>query len=236
MESVGNSGQQIIVDIPADSQQTVTCVFTVVKNPTDFGRMQGAVYIANGNGYTHDLIHETVRADGTSSGLIRVPNVPDLYITFNVGQRYTVVTNNTGIWVDGEKILTGDGGAGGSGLPYLLFRHNDWGLNTDRIYSFVINKEGDLCNLVPALDSAGVPCMYDRVSNTPKYNTRSGAFIAGIETLSQLYSLLAKLPDLTGQEQKTLKIRLDAALQTDELRAMIDERGEAKNWEITEAA
>lgn len=91
-------------------------------------------------------------------------------------------------------------------------------------------------HVIPALAKTGRPCMYDLVSKQTFYNAGTLEFIAGVDTLAQLYSLLAKLPDLTGQEQKTLTIRLDASLQTDELRAMIDERGEAKNWEITEAA
>lgn len=106
-----------------------------------------------------------------------------------------------------------------------------------RVWKCIVWDGGEkVIDLVPALDVTGRPCMYNRVSNKPYYNTESGEFIAGIESLAQLYSLLTKLPDLTEQTQGTLTIRLDASLQTDELRAMIDEKAAAKNWEITEAA
>lgn len=106
-----------------------------------------------------------------------------------------------------------------------------------RVWKCIVWDGGEkVIDFVPSLDVTGRPCMYNRASNKPYYNTGSGEFIAGVETLKQLYSLLDKLPDKAGQETGVLTIRLDAALQTDELRAMIDERGEAKNWEITEAA
>lgn len=129
--------------------------------------------------------------------------------------------------------------------PMALFGHywNDAGLYATHCWTAPIYwakfSTGDeiVRDYIPALDPTGKPCMFDKISGSPFYKLEKFTvdFIAGVDTLKQLYSLLAKLPDLTGQTQGTLTIRLDAALQTDELRAMIDERGEAKNWEITEA-
>lgn len=89
--------------------------------------------------------------------------------------------------------------------------------------------------LVPAMAPDGTMGLFDVLQGGFHTNVGSNTFVAGIETRKQLYSLLAKLSDLTGQETGVLTIRLDAALQTDELRALIDARAEAKNWEITEA-
>lgn len=93
-------------------------------------------------------------------------------------------------------------------------------------------------NFIPAVDAVGKPCLYDLVTKQPFYNFKTSTtdFIAGIDTLKQLYYLLVNLPDLTGQaDPGELTIRLAENLQTDELRALIDARGEAKNWEISEA-
>lgn len=105
-----------------------------------------------------------------------------------------------------------------------------------RIFSAAISERQKIvAKFVPVVDVNGQACMYDLIRGRSFYGALETDFIAGVETLAQLYALLAKLPDLTGQTQGTLTIRLDASLQTDELRALIDERGEAKNWEINEA-
>lgn len=101
------------------------------------------------------------------------------------------------------------------------------------------NGETKHSHFIPAMNSDGNTGFYDVVSGAFKTNLdkdNPASFIAGVNNLTQLYAVLAKLPDKTGQEQGALTIRLDAALQTDELRALIDARAEAKNWEITEAA
>lgn len=105
-----------------------------------------------------------------------------------------------------------------------------------RIFRLRIDNAGDAkMKLVPALDSTGAPCMFDTVSKKPFYNSGSGAFIAGVETQTQLNNLLYKLPDRTGQEVGTLSVRLADALQTPENEAKLDAML-AKNWEISQAA
>lgn len=117
----------------------------------------------------------------------------------------------------------------------------NWLRNFQCIYMFKLSEGGTpQADYIPCVDPSGRPCFYDLVSKRPKYcstyNTL-GDYYAGIESRKQLYSLLAKLPDKTGQDVPgELTIRLAAALQTDELRALIDEKAADKNWEITEAA
>lgn len=90
--------------------------------------------------------------------------------------------------------------------------------------------------LVPALDNTGTPCMYDKVSKQPYYNAGSGYYIAGIDTTAQITTLLRNLPDLTGQEAKTLQIRLADSIRTEEMEAYITAQGNSKNWLISHAA
>lgn len=59
-------------------------------------------------------------------------------------------------------------------------------------------------HLIPALDQAGVPCMFDLVSKTPFYNQGTGAFVAGFDTVEQIRKL-ATLPDVTAETDETKK-------------------------------
>ena len=122
--------------------------------------------------------------------------------------------------------------------PFLLFaRYSDYTGGPQRLFFFNAwdKTNVSLRRMIPVIDRNGEACMYDTVTKQAFYKIGSGAFAAGIETLAQLHSMLAKLPDKTGQEQGALTIRLDAALQTDEVRDLIDAKAAAKNWEITEA-
>lgn len=56
--------------------------------------------------------------------------------------------------------------------------NNNWAKNKAvmRLYSYT---DGDAQQLVPCLDSAGTPCMYDLVGKTTFYNQGTGAFTWG---------------------------------------------------------
>ena len=56
--------------------------------------------------------------------------------------------------------------------------NNNWAKNKAvmRLYSYT---DGDAQRLVPCLDSAGTPCMYDLVGKTTFYNQGTGAFTWG---------------------------------------------------------
>lgn len=104
------------------------------------------------------------------------------------------------------------------------------------IYSARFSKDKSLImDFVPALDEKGTPCMFDLVNRQSFYNQGPGAFIAGVETQTQLNNMLRKLPDRSGQDVGTLQVRLADALQTPENEARLDAML-AKNWEISQAA
>ena len=69
------------------------------------------------------------------------------------------------------------------GLPIYLFALNNYGTGTYGIYSGMRLYDwkywhgGTLAQyLVPVLDRQGVPCLYDTVSRTLKYNAGTGTF------------------------------------------------------------
>lgn len=106
-----------------------------------------------------------------------------------------------------------------------------------RIHEIQMSYGSDIVRaLVPAFDNTGKPCMFDTVSKQSYYNAGSGYFIVGIDATAQIKTLLRNLPDLTGQEAKTLQIRLADSIRTEELEAYITNEGNNKNWLISHAA
>ena len=59
-------------------------------------------------------------------------------------------------------------------------------------------------NAVGVLDSTGIPCMYDRVTDQLVYNSGTGTFIAGFDTVAQARKL-ATLPDVTAETDEAKK-------------------------------
>lgn len=102
-----------------------------------------------------------------------------------------------------------------------------------RVYYFRINGKR---KMRPAITPQGEPCMYDFISGQAFINIGEGEFIAGIDATAQINALLRNLPDLTGQEAKTLQIRLADSIRTEELEAYITNEGNNKNWLISHAA
>jgi len=66
---------------------------------------------------------------------------------------------------------------------YIGARHKPNGarlFSDQRTYSFYVKKNDTLVrDFIPVLDPNGVPCMYDRVTDTFFYNSGTGDFIAG---------------------------------------------------------
>ena len=81
-----------------------------------------------------------------------------------------------------------------------------------RIWKFSIEEGGrSLLNFLPALDTAGRPCMFDTVSKQPFYNLRAGSeFTVGFDTTEKAAVSLSKLPITTDG---TLTVSLPAAAQ-----------------------
>ena len=95
-----------------------------------------------------------------------------------------------------------------------------------RIFSFNGNYNGiSAANYIPAIDSNGIPCMYDTVTERPLYNNGSGQFIVGIKTLSQAVSL--RLPNNGG----TITLSLPTNDKTEYYEEKI--RANNPNWTIT---
>lgn len=84
-------------------------------------------------------------------------------------------------------------------------------------------------HVIPALDKTGRPCMYDLVTKQTFYNAGSPEFIAGVETLAQLQTLVRNLPSTGG----TLTISLPAAFETDTAAQAAIAAAEAKGWVLT---
>lgn len=93
------------------------------------------------------------------------------------------------------------------------------------IYSFSANYDGTpAANYIPALDTAGRPCMFDLVTKKPFYNAGTGSdFIAGF-TMAQALNL-AYLPANTTL---TVSLPWEASLvqHNDEVEAALDEAEE----------
>ena len=69
------------------------------------------------------------------------------------------------------------------GLPIYLFALNNYGTGTYgiytgmKLYDWKYWRNGTLAqHLVPVLDRSGVPCLYDTISRTLKYNAGTGTF------------------------------------------------------------
>lgn len=97
---------------------------------------------------------------------------------------------------------------------------------TQRVWKFSIDRpDGPVLNYIPALDPAGVPCMFDTVSKQPFYNAVTGAdFVAGM-TLGQAL----KLKDLPAKTA-TLDISLPEGYDSQEEVMESIRQAEAKGW------
>lgn len=91
---------------------------------------------------------------------------------FYANHRYWEVLNE-GITSDKDICRT-------TNLSVYLFglNWNNKRLSKTKIYGFHAVKNNTVIqNLIPALDSSGVPCMYDTVSKQPFYNHGTGEFL-----------------------------------------------------------
>lgn len=98
------------------------------------------------------------------------------------------VSNNVGsIWVDKFKVYDNVSLSGtyAQTYPVVLFGSNNAGTVEEKgavkIRSFYGKSASGEVDLIPVLDWAGVPCMYDRISKKLFYNQGTGRFTAGRE-------------------------------------------------------
>lgn len=91
----------------------------------------------------------------------------------------------------------------------------------------LIKNGKSVFNAVSALDSAGIPCMFDGVTKQPVYNSGTGSFIVGF-TLPQARNL-RKLPAGGGE----LTISLPSNWQEDTAVVAALATAESKGWVLT---
>lgn len=96
-------------------------------------------------------------------------------------ERTKIQMNKNGVWVnDILKKSWSDISDFETPTNGLIFDvgNNNWAKNKAvmRLYSYT---DGDAQQLVPCLDSAGTPCMYDLIGKTTFYNQGTGSFTWG---------------------------------------------------------
>jgi hypothetical protein len=91
---------------------------------------------------------------------------------------------------------------------------------------------------VPVLDPQGIPCFYDKVTKQTFYNSGSGSFIAGFDTVEQSRNL-AYLPDVTAETdsaKKSLTVSLPWEAQLVQHNAEAEaalQTAKSRGWTIT---
>lgn len=176
----------------------------------------------------------------------------DVYTSF--GQKYNIVADGRDFYIDGKKqesFSTYDGvWHDHDEIPehepfktetyYLFMRSPRYGCGKMRIYDFNV-RNGDIqeADYVPVVDPAGIPCMYDKVTKTPKYAPSQSAFFAGIETPDQLAQLSNNLPVATPvynssgvQTGPTITLSLSSGFANSEYLSIAMDRITSKNWII----
>lgn len=94
------------------------------------------------------------------------------------GERYKVTATKTGLTVNQTLYsLSNPSGIDSSANVLLFSTNNAQGPNTNCIFYSAKIYDGDtlLKDLVPALDSQGVPCLRDTISDTYLYNSGTGS-------------------------------------------------------------
>ena len=113
---------------------------------------------------------------------------------------------------------------------YNVFSTTEYGAKLGgATYELTINIEGASVKYVPAIDRNGRPCLYGIEPRTPYYNSGSGAFIAGVDTVAQLATLLKRLPATGG----ALTLSLPAEANTPEVADMLQQCHDTKGWTLT---
>lgn len=158
------------------------------------------------------------------------------YGTHRLNKRYHYEFDGPVVYRDGELArfmnsvkFTPETFTGTSPILLFISRHDNWHFyddGTKRIWKFSIDRpSGPVLNYIPALDPAGVPCMFDTVTRQPFYNAAStGAFIAGM-TLGQAL----KLKDLPAKTA-TLDISLPEGYDSQEEVMESIQQAEEKGW------
>ena len=110
--------------------------------------------------------------------------------------------NNEGLHIDGSLVIPV------TSSTFVGTTTRFFARNTTRIYARFYNAKiktnTQKAEFVPVVDVLGVPCLYDKVSKQPFYNSGSSPFIAGFDTVEQARKL-ATLPVVTSETDVTKK-------------------------------
>lgn len=146
----------------------------------------------------------------------------------------------TELVVDGTKIESPENdelaGTWAPGVPYLFALNendNSSSFCAAKIWGFSY-KHGDTidCAMIPCLDEAGTPCMYDTVTGQNFYNQGTGSFTVGFDTTEKAAVSLSKLPVTTNG---TLTVSLPAeAEDTATLVPAAIDIAKSRGWTIIE--
>lgn len=127
-----------------------------------------------------------------------------------IKNRSTIVLNSSGCFIN-EKTFTTFASYSdfATPVPVALFAMReidkiDSRTFAGKIYSFQIKKKGELLlDLIPALDSSGKPCMFDKASQIPLYNNGDGEFI--YKRIENLPAALRRVEYVENTEEYLLK-------------------------------
>lgn len=116
--------------------------------------------------------------------------------------------------------------------PFFIFARNDingiafnW---VGKVFSTqATHQETIKRDYVPSLDNQGVPCLFDKVSRKPFYNSGSGQFIVGMD-MNQACQL-AKLPATGGELTVSLPWEAQLVQHNSEVEAAL-ETARSKGW------
>ena len=169
-----------------------------------------------------------------SSMITRPVNMPNDHISpqYNVRIEYKRAIINGEVYTEVDMSAPSNSQTSDSDNTLKLFAYSDgvnhqstWWVGTCRRFKAKA-KNGEV-NFTPAIAPNGKPCMFDKVSKNPFYNSGTGEFVVGM-TLAQARKL-GKLPAGGG----TLTVSLPSNYGEDESFANAKAEAEAKGWEIT---
>lgn len=150
------------------------------------------------------------------------------------GGMVTSIQSPAGATVNGVQVLGPFPAESFRISNFLLFSHvasaTPFMANNVRMARWALKTDGKpVRDMVPALDTAGTPCMYDRVTRTAYKRSGSGQFIAGVGTVAQLTTLLRRL-SATGGE---LTLSLPAEANIPEVAEALQACHDTKGWTLT---
>ena len=133
----------------------------------------------------YDAAYATLNLGGITTHSLKM--VGEVSATVNVGynNRFTALFDpyNGVFGINGfNTSFTPEGKTFPAKVFYIFNRAYAYTNPKTRVYSFVAKTNNvEVQNLIPALDTNGVPCMFDTVTQTPFYNAGAGDFLYQIK-------------------------------------------------------